>query len=147
MKARVKATNAIVDVEEFFPPAEDYISGKCYPFEDYYITPNKEVFTHFDLDFNVENFAREVIFVSKTKEVKIEGWVAIDEPFDQAFLYTQKPVAKSRSIADTGDYETIWETEGGKAYLLDRRFFPDMDCESEPRFVTITIKPGKHERD
>lgn len=147
MKARVKATNAIVEVELFFPPAEDYISGKCYPFEEYYITSDKEVFTHFDLDFDMANFGKEVNFPTKTGEVAIEGWVAIDEPFDQAYIYTQKPVAKDRAIADTGDYETVWESKNGKAYLLDRRFFPDMDCESEPKFVTITIKPSKHERD
>ncbi len=85
-----------------------------------------------DLDFNVE----------EAEEVTIDGWVAIDEAYGEAFLHEKKPVLKGQPIADSGDYDCVWHSDG-KTYLLDAGLFPDMDCESEPRFVTITIKPKK----
>lgn len=85
-----------------------------------------------DLDFNME----------EAEEVTIDGWVAIDEAYDACFLHTSKPHQESQAIADTGDYDTAWESDG-KTYLLDNGFFPDMDSESEPLKVTITIKPKK----
>ena len=85
-----------------------------------------------DLDFNVE----------ESKEVTIDGWVAIDDAYDACFLHTSKPHQESQEIADTGDYNTVWESDG-ETYLLDKGFFPDMDSESAPLEVTITIKPKK----
>lgn len=72
----------------------------------------------------------------------IQGWVAIDEAYGEAFLHEKKPILKSQPIADTGDYNCVWHSDS-KTYLLDAGLFPDMDCESEPREVEITIKPKK----
>ena len=86
----------------------------------------------FELDFNAE----------ESEEVTIDGWVAIDDAFDACFLHTSKPHQESQGIADTGDYDTVWESDG-KTYLLDKGFFPDMDSDSEPLEVIVTIKPKK----
>lgn len=82
--------------------------------------------------------------VEMPEEVTIDGWVAIDEAYNDCFLHTSKPHQESQAIADTGDYDTVWESDG-KTYLLDKGFFPDMDSESDPLEVTITItiKPKK----
>ncbi|WP_290456504.1 hypothetical protein [Muribaculum intestinale] len=72
----------------------------------------------------------------------IQGWVAIDEAYGEAFLHEKKPILKNQPIADTGDYNCVWHSDS-KTYLLDAGLFPDMDCESEPREVEITIKPKK----
>ncbi len=88
-----------------------------------------------DLDFNVEE-------AEQTESVMVSGWIAIDEAYDACFLHTLKPHQESQGIADTGDYYTVWESDG-KAYLLDKGFFPNMDSDSDPLEVTITIKPKK----
>lgn len=36
----------------------------------------------------------------------IQGWVAIDEPYNECYLHTNKPTHEVRPIADTGDYES-----------------------------------------
>ena len=96
-----------------------------------------------DPDMNRFYQASELNFnVEEAEEVTIEGWVAIDEAYDACFLHTSKPHQESQGIADTGDYYTVWESDGG-TYLLDKGFFPDMDSESDPLEVTITIKPKK----
>ncbi len=72
----------------------------------------------------------------------IQGWIAIDEAYGEAFLHEKKPILKNQPIADTGDFNCVWHSDS-KTYLLDAGLFPDMDCESEPREVEITIKPKK----
>lgn len=75
------------------------------------------------------------------KAVTIEGWVAVDEyGMGGCFLHTQKPHAESREFCDTGEYEIGWYSDGVR-YELDSKLFPDMDCESEPKKVKITITP------
>lgn len=132
MKAEIRRTGEIINVRQVITNKGQVL------FEPLRLAWSKVKFTAAELNFDIDEEEEDAL--------TIDGWVAIDEPFDQAYIYTQKPVAKDRAIADTGDYETVWESKNGKAYLLDRRFFPDMDCESEPKFVTITIKPSKHER-
>ena len=88
-----------------------------------------------ELDFNVEE-------AEQAESVMVSGWIAIDEAYDACFLHTSKPHQESQGIADTGDYYTVWESDG-KTYLLDKGFFPDMDSDSEPLEVAITIKPKK----
>ena len=68
--------------------------------------------------------------------------MAIDEAYDACFLHTSKPHQENQGIADTGDYYTVWESDG-KTYLLDKGFFPDMDSESNPLKVTVIIKAKK----
>lgn len=70
----------------------------------------------------------------KDADTVISGWVAIDEAYGQCFLHTEKPIQKSQPIADTGDYDTVWDSKG-KTYLLDTGLFPDMDSESDPEPV------------
>lgn len=73
----------------------------------------------------------------------ISGWVAIDEAFHQCFLHIEKPIQKAQPIADTGDYDTVWDSNG-KTYLLDTGLFPDMDSDSEPQECEIIIKRKKN---
>ena len=76
------------------------------------------------------------------EDTVIQGWVAIDEAYGEAFLHEKKPILKNQPIADTGDYNCVWHSDS-KTYLLDAGLFPDMDSESEPREVEIAIKPKK----
>lgn len=66
-----------------------------------------------------------------TEDSVIQGWVAIDEAYNQCFLHTEKPIQKAQPIADTGDYDTVWYSEG-ETYLLDVGLFPDMDIMAMP---------------
>lgn len=74
----------------------------------------------------------------------IQGWVAINEAYNECYLHTNKPTPEVRPIADTGDYESHWGSEG-QTYLLDADLFPDMDSDSDPQEVEITIKRKKNE--
>ena len=78
----------------------------------------------------------------KDADTVIVGWVAIDEAYGQCFLHTEKPIQKAQPIADTGDYDTVWDSKG-KTYLLDAELFPDMDSDSEPQEAEIIIKRKK----
>ena len=73
----------------------------------------------------------------------IQGWVAIDEAYNECYLHTNKPTHEVRPIADTGDYESHWGSEG-QTYLLDADLFPDMDSDSDPQPVEIIIKRKKN---
>lgn len=77
------------------------------------------------------------------EEAVIQGWVAIDEAYGQCFLHTEKPIQKAQPIADTGDYDTVWDSDG-KTYLIDAGLFPDMDSDSDPEEVEITVKRKKN---
>ena len=95
----------------------------------------------------IEGILRTHSIVEKSEmedaeEVTIDGWVAIDEAYDACFLHTSKPHQENQEIADTGDYYTVWESDG-ETHLLDKGFFPDMDSDSEPLEITITLKPKK----
>lgn len=79
----------------------------------------------------------------KDEDTVIQGWVAIDEAYGQCFIHTEKPIQKAQPIADTGDYDTVWDSKG-KTYLLDEGLFPDMDSDSEPQEVEIIIKRKKN---
>ena len=72
----------------------------------------------------------------------IQGWVAIDEAYNECYLHTNKPTHEVRPIADTGDYESHWGSEE-QTYLLDADLFPDMDSNSEPQECEIIIKRKK----
>lgn len=78
----------------------------------------------------------------KDADTVISGWVAIDEAYGQCFLHTEKPIQKAQPIADTGDYDTVWDSDG-KTYLIDVGLFPDMDSDSDPIEVEIIIKRKK----
>lgn len=79
----------------------------------------------------------------KDADAVIQGWVAIDEAYGQCFLHTEKPIQKAQPIADTGDYDTVWDSDG-KTYLIDVGLFPDMDSDSDPEEVEIIIKRKKN---
>lgn len=79
----------------------------------------------------------------KDSDTVIQGWVAIDEAYGQCFLHTEKPIQKAQPIADTGDYDTVWDSDG-KTYLIDVGLFPDMDSDSDPIEVEIIIKRKKN---
>ena len=73
----------------------------------------------------------------------IQGWVAIDEAYNECYLHTNKPTHEVRPIADTGDYESYWRSEG-QTYLLDADLFPGMYSDSDPQEVEIIIKRKKN---
>lgn len=97
-----------------------------------------------ETDFFCEAFDRAYALGKQEKDADtvIQGWVAIDEAFDQCFLHTEKPIQKAQPIADTGDYDTVWYSEG-ETYLLDAGLFPDMDSDSDPVECEIIIKRKK----
>ena len=76
------------------------------------------------------------------EDTVIQGWVAIDEAYNECYLHTNKPTHEVRPIADTGDYESHWGSEE-QTYLLDADLFPDMDSNSEPQECEIIIKRKK----
>ena len=80
----------------------------------------------------------------KDADTVIQGWVAINEAYNECYLHTNKPTPEIRPIADTGDYDSYWGSEG-QTYLLDADLFPDMDSDSDPQEVEITIKRKKNE--
>ena len=81
--------------------------------------------------------------MGKENDTVIQGWVAIDEAYNECYLHTNKPTYEDRPIADTGDYESHWRSEG-QTYLLDADLFPDMDSDSDPIEVEIIIKRKKN---
>lgn len=77
------------------------------------------------------------------EDTVIQGWVAIEEAHNECYLHTNRPTHENRPIADTGDYESHWRSEG-QTYLLDEDLFPDMDSDSEPQECEIIIKRKKN---
>ena len=77
------------------------------------------------------------------EDTVIQVWVAINEAYNECYLYTNKPTHEVRPIADTGDYESYWRRDG-QTYLLDADLFPDIDSDSEPQEVEIIIKRKKN---
>lgn len=128
-KVRVKETNQIGTIME---PYSNDVGYRVY-------------FDDGDGGEDAEFTADQLELYKKTIESKdaegtvIQGWVAIDEAFNQCFLHTEKPIQKAQPIADTGDYDTVWDSKG-KTYLLDTGLFPDMDSDSDPIEVEIIIK-------
>lgn len=78
----------------------------------------------------------------KDADTVIQGWVAVDEAYNECYLHTNKPTHENRPIADTGDYESYWRSKG-QTYLLDADLFPDMDSDSDPIEVEIILKRKK----
>ncbi len=117
MKAKLKTTGEIIEVEDFGNGAYGRIDGPV-------VIYKKSL-----LDFNI----------SAPEKAVIEGWIAIDEAFSgQAYLHIEKPHDESVEFCDTGEYEIEWKSNG-KCYLLDRNLFPDMTPEDAPKRVKIEI--------
>lgn len=160
MKARRKSDGEIIEVREW-RGASDVI----------YSSPDmNQFYQSSDLDFNLgaesqclnlsdvkqkidawmESHSEEEVYEALKKygavedaDTVIQGWVAIDEAYGQCFLHTEKPIQKAQPIADTGDYDTVWDSNG-KTYLIDVGLFPDMDSDSDPIKVEIIIKKNKN---
>ena len=126
MKAKLRGTTgAPFDVEEI-PVPEDGI-----PFARYFADNEGNIFSDGVLEFVSDTPA------PNAKE--IEGWVTVDEfSCGVAYLHTQYPRCVDKSIADTGDYEAVWESDG-IAYELDQKLFPELTEESEPLKVRLSI--------
>lgn len=126
MKAKLRGTTGVPFEVEEIPVPEDGI-----PFARYFADNEGNIFTDGELEFISD------ILAPKTKE--IEGWVTVDEfSYGVAHLHTQYPRCVDKSIADTGDYEAVWESDG-IAYELDQNLFPELTEESEPLKVRLTI--------
>lgn len=101
-----------------------------------------------DLQIDMINLFKDAVDFTLDKETKdaegtvISGWVGIDEAFNDCYLHTDKPTHRNRPIADTGDYESFWDSDG-KIYLLDAKLFPNMDSDSDTIEVEIIIKRKK----
>lgn len=128
MKARRKSDGKIVEVEIYMLNSRRCKDGS---WESSYKDINSGlVYEASDLLFNLDYYT------------VIQGWVAIDEAYGQCFLHTEKPIQKAQPIADTGDYDTVWDSNG-KTYLIDVGLFSDMDSDSDPTEVEIIIKRKK----
>ena len=92
--------------------------------------------------YNMFDHAYSLGKQEKDTTTVIQGWVAIDEAYNECYLHTNKPTHEVRPIADTGDYESHWGSEE-QTYLLDADLFPDMDSSSEPQECEIIIKRKK----
>lgn len=128
----------IITQKEIEKAAEDYVSfekgGKCYPS---YIV-ERACCRAFKDGVNFALGKQE-----KNADIVIQEWAAIDEAYDQCFLHTEKPIQKAQSIADTGDYDTVWDSNG-KTYLIDTGLFPDMNSDSCPIEVELIIRRKKN---
>lgn len=120
MKARRRSDGKIIEVREW-RGASDVI---------YSLPDMNQFYQVSDLDFDLD------------ADTVIQGWVAIDEAYNQCLLHTEKPIQKALPITDTGDYDTVWDSKG-ETYLIDAGLFPDMDSDSEPQEVEIIIKRKK----
>ena len=99
------------------------------------VDEEEEFYNMFDLAYSLGKQEKDATTV-------IQGWVAIDEAYNECYLHTNKPTHEVRPIADTGDYESHWGSEE-QTYLLDADLFPDMDSDSEPQECEIIIKRKK----
>ncbi|MCM1356442.1 MAG: hypothetical protein NC212_08565 [Staphylococcus sp.] len=111
MKARVKVTGEIVEVEKTI----------CYCAT---WTDHKRIYNESDLDFNIG---------PPHPEATISGWVARDGD-GTLFFHQAKPV-KGRYYWDTPDLPA------GDSMILPRESFPSLTWESDPLEVEIVIKP------
>lgn len=124
---------------------KDYVQKKRECWEEFCRanpSHNKSIFARKVFDFA---FNRAYALGKQEKDAEeavIQGWVAIDEAYGQCFLHTEKPIQKAQPIADTGDYDTVWDSDG-KTYLIDAGLFPDMDSDSDPEEVEIILKRKK----
>lgn len=129
MNAKVKATGKDLEVIEV--PA--YAVENPIFLMRYFVDFANNVYKETELEFPSE----------KSNELTIEGWVAVNEAYGGgAFLHTKKPHAESVEFCDTGDYEVAWRSEG-KVYAIDRELFPDMNEESEPLKIRLTLTLSK----
>lgn len=123
MKAKVKANGRIIEVEKAMI---GYAECAAFNIEGF---PMQNFYSEAELEF----------LPDAPEEVTIEGWVAIDDG-GGCYLHTQRPRAVNREFCDTGEYDKEWLCQG-KMYELDRRLFPEMTSESEPKRVKLTITP------
>lgn len=143
-----KQTQTITQ-EEIEKAAEEYAIQKTaqYVPEAYGDIRHRRVaerFDSYDMEQAFEDGANFALGKQgKDADTVIQGWVAIDDAFNQCFLHTEKPIQKAQPIADTGDYDTVWDSKG-KTYLLDAGLFPDMDSDSDPLEVELIIKRRKN---
>lgn len=124
---------------------EEYKQKKAKCWEEFCKDPH--LYDSISLTKSTFNFAFDRAFAlgkqEKDTDTVIQGWVAIDEAFNQCFLHTEKPIQKAQPIADSGDYDTVWDSNG-KTYLIDAGLFPDMNSDSEPQEAEIIIKRKKN---
>lgn len=127
MKAIRKSDGNQIEVEPYCPPQEDYDSYKSYPFEDYYITSDKEVLSNYDLDFDIEEAA-----LPEKETAVIEGYVARDGNGD-LYFYDHKP------MRDDEDMDFV--EQNGDAWFLHKGLnLPSVTWQSGPKCVRITIE-------
>lgn len=98
-----------------------------------------------ELDMNAFYQASDLDFsVNETKEAEgevLSGWVAMD---DDGWVEFHKAMPKPHlsEFCDTGDYITIWKSNG-EAFPLGRMPIPNLTLDNSPMEVEITIKPKK----
>ena len=117
MKAKVKATGRIIEVEKaMIGYAECEVANiNGFPMQNFY--------SKAELEFLSE----------ESKEVTIEGWVARDRMHGDLYLYSNRP-----RRAEKGGY-WIYGPESGTA--LPIALFPEVTWDTEPKRVKITITP------
>lgn len=120
MKAKVKATGRIIEVEKAMI---GYVECEVANINGF---PMQNFYSKAELEFLSE----------ESKEVTIEGWVAREgsTSTDLALrVYSVKPTRVTN--------RRRWNGHGEMSYLIDHRLFPEVTWESEPKRVKITITP------
>ncbi len=120
MKAKVIKTGEIIEVSKCIEA--QYLDEATFGIDE-------KVYNESDLDFNTP----------ATEKAVIEGYATLDEcDLGMACVHSIQPILKSMPIADTGDYECVWSSEG-KIYLLDKSLIPTLTFENSPQRVKIEI--------
>lgn len=120
MKAKVKATGEIVNVESNC----DYSNGTFW-------------YQPIDIDDDRSWEPHELeIFPDTRKEVTIEGWATKDSPEDDVLVHLNEPHKWKIQPVDKDEY---W-VSSGKKYNFADSLFPDLTPE-KPQKVRITITP------
>ena len=114
MKAKVKATGRIIEVEKAMI---GYVECEVANINGF---PMQNFYSKAELEFLHE----------ESKEVTIEGWVARDANPHSLYMYEHKP----NRLSD------IWAA-CSPMLQLDPTFFPSVTWDTEPKRVKITITP------
>ncbi len=116
LKARVKATGEIIEVEDLGNEAFGRTDGPV------------EVIMKGMLDFNV----------STPEKAVIEGWIARDRLNNGLFLHDEKPYRAFSGYQTDGKFDE-WRSETCPPYPINSEAFSSITWQTEPKRVRIEI--------
>ncbi len=122
MKARVKATGRIIEVEKAMIGYAECASANIDGF------PAQNFYAEDELDFNI----------STPEKAVIEGWIARDRLNNGLFLHDEKPYRAFSGYQTDGKFDE-WRSETCPPYPINSEAFSSITWESEPRKARIEI--------